>query len=84
MNDTAGKIIKEYRKTAGITQWELAENINEVLRALNIRASYSKGAVCNWERGRSYPDRRVIDIMRDNGIDTQLAILFKHIWEVTK
>ena len=48
--------IKAYRKLAGLTQTELAEQ-------LGLKAS----AICKWEAGR-VPAERVIDVERVTGI----------------
>ncbi|WP_324186872.1 helix-turn-helix domain-containing protein [Enterococcus mundtii] len=40
-----GKILKEKRHQAGITQEELAKRLN-----------VSRSAISNWEIGRNYPD----------------------------
>lgn len=53
-----GKILKEKRHQAGITQEELAKRLN-----------VSRSAISNWEIGRNYPDiHTLVEISTSLGV----------------
>ena len=81
MNEV-GELIKQYRLDNELTQEQFAETLNAVLAIEKVRSHYSRGAVCNWEHGRSYPDRAIIDVLA--GSLSSLRGLFKKIQEMTK
>ncbi|NLC79545.1 MAG: helix-turn-helix transcriptional regulator [Ruminococcaceae bacterium] len=67
-NVIAGNII-ELRKTAGITQAELAQRLN-----------YTDKAVSKWERGESIPDVTVLKSVADNfGVTVDYLLSDEHI-----